>query len=714
MTKMIMNETREGIRETVLITGGCGFIGSNTVRKMLNDGYRVVVVDEMNDYYDPHLKRDNLRHLRDLASSLQLQLPPLEAPLLTFFETDIANMQEMTQIFELEKPSLVIHLAARAGVRYSIEDPAVYAHSNVLGTTTILELSQRFKVRSVAMASSSSVYGDRPDSSQGAWIEERGAPQGEASTSSDEDHSEDELPGAFRETDSVNMPASPYAATKRACELLAYTYTQLYNLPIACLRFFTVYGPGGRPDMAPYKFIHRIMHGIPIDRYGDGSAIRDFTYVDDIVDGIVLSLLKPQGYQIYNLGGGRPISLAKFITLCEEAVGKKAIINVMPTQPGDVARTHASITKARKMLGFRAKVEVATGLKRMADWYKAFVAEKTRVAAVVTRKSMGPTGEYVMEGSSTADRDSDSGISSDMTVVDETATDDMAAEEEVVPRKLVVCGRIHNMTSLSAERKVLVEKLVNSTLSLPIPASVCIAVEYASGKGGDTLFRQVEEAAYEAAESDLSSSEARRLVHVLPIMNWGITTALNACIHHADSLGACYTAFCSMEVTFDSQVMSVLVSECDLDTTLVAGAALPGHDFYSEELHNNRTVKATGTTVPWNTLAVWNTALLARVGFVAIGNGSTVLDAAAGIEEVSTVSVIQDLARSSVDEVPLCKLIRMPNTFNMKWNTNFKEMDPARYEMHRKKMNMKNVRARDHLSTLRTAPATITHVVHTP
>jgi len=697
--------------ETVLITGGCGFIGSNTARKMLTDGYRVVVVDEMNDYYDPVLKRDNLRHLHDVATASQQGF--------VFYETDIADLAEMTKIFEREQPSLVIHLAARAGVRYSIEDPQVYAHSNVMGTTTILELSQRFKVRSVAMASSSSVYGDRPDKSQQSWINER-ADADDASrptststnTADNANEEEEEEEGAFRETDAVNMPASPYAATKRATELLAYTYSQLYKMPIACLRFFTVYGPGGRPDMAPHKFIHRILHGIPIDRYGDGSAIRDFTYVDDIVDGIVLSLLKPQGYQIYNLGGGRPISLAKFITLCEDAVGKKAVINVMPTQPGDVARTHASVTKARKMLGFKAKVHVADGLKRMADWYKEFIARKQALNKPANGLTRGDRDHDFDRP--TSSNGSDSGFSGDTSNQDAIAQsveslNDLNMVEEITEKKLVVCSRIHSMRSLSEERKQRVVDMVNSTLSLPIPASVCIAVEYTLGPGGDRLFKEVEKTAFGAAESDLTPEEARRLVHILPIMNWGMTVALNACVQHADSMGSCYTTFCSLEVAFDSQVMSVLLSECDLGNTLVAGACLPGHEFCGQ---GKMTVDASGTTTPWNTLAVWNTAKLATIGFVHIGNGSKVLNMDAGIEEVSTASVIQGIARSAGLPVPHVKLIKMPNEFNMKWRNNFQAMDPQRQEKHVKKMKFKNHRAQAHMDVLGSDPARITHIVH--
>ena len=281
--------------ECVLVTGGCGFIGSHTAKRLLRDGFRVVVVDEMSkstgrlavrqsidlqatthalayhrlphpfphtrivrsdNYYDPLIKSNNLRELRELAQ----EVSGVEANAyqrFSFHQVDIGDFSSLEKVFEKERPSLVVHLAARAGVRASIADPLVYAHSNVVGTTNIFELSNRFKVRSIAMASSSSVYGDRPAASQKSWKEERGveaeAEADQVSQSSTNDASgddegedeEDELPGAFKETDPVNKPASPYAATKRATELLAYTYNKLYDLPIACLRFFTVYGPGG-------------------------------------------------------------------------------------------------------------------------------------------------------------------------------------------------------------------------------------------------------------------------------------------------------------------------------------------------------------------------------------------------------------------------------------------------------------------------------------
>jgi len=241
----------------------------------------------------------------------------------------------MKDLFQTEKFDSICHLAARAGVRPSIEDPLIYVHSNVKGTTLLLELTKLYlpQIKHFVFASSSSVYGDN-----------------------------NKIP--FEETDLVEQPVSPYAATKRMCELISYTYYNLYKIPIAALRFFTVYGPRGRPDMAPYIFINKIMNDEEIIQYGDGSSERDYTYIDDIVDVVIRSLDKPLGFQIYNLGRGHPIALKDFIALIEKLLNKKAKIKVMPVQLGDVPRTYASVDKANKLLGFDPKFSTEEGIKK--------------------------------------------------------------------------------------------------------------------------------------------------------------------------------------------------------------------------------------------------------------------------------------------------------------------------------------------------------------
>ena len=312
----------------VLVTGGAGFIGSHVSEALLKRGDEVIIVDEINDYYDTRLKRNNLTHLLKYDNSKKVKI----------YEGDICDINFISNIFEKEKPEWIIHLAARAGVRPSIQNPFIYIHSNIEGTTRLLELAHKHGNKHFVFASSSSVYGGSNNH-------------------------------IFSESDVVEFPVSPYAASKKSCELMSYTYHHLYGMNVSGLRFFTVYGPRGRPDMAPFKFLDRISRGIEIQQFGDGTSCRDYTYIDDIVDGIIRSLDKPSGYQIYNLGNGNPVSLKHFIKIIEDTIGIKAIIKILPNQPGDVPRTAADISKAKKLLGYYPKVSFQDGIKRLADWY---------------------------------------------------------------------------------------------------------------------------------------------------------------------------------------------------------------------------------------------------------------------------------------------------------------------------------------------------------
>merc|ERR1712071_709424 len=313
----------------VLVTGGAGFIGSNVAEFLLARGDDVVIVDEMNDYYDVSIKESNLRLLQESYP---------EEGRLKIYRGDICDEDLMESIFENEQPKWVCHMAARAGVRPSIIDPYVYIHSNIKGTTHLLELSHRFGVKNFVFASSSSVYG------------------GSKST-------------FFSETEAVDNPVSPYAASKKACELLAYTYHHLYQLNISALRVFTVYGPRGRPDMAPFKFIDRISRGVEIQQFGDGSSSRDYTYIDDIVDGVVRAIDRRHNYEVFNLGKGSGTSLKDFINLVQKHTGKDATIKIMPDQPGDVPYTCADVKKATKLLGYRSKISFEEGIRRTVGWY---------------------------------------------------------------------------------------------------------------------------------------------------------------------------------------------------------------------------------------------------------------------------------------------------------------------------------------------------------
>jgi UDP-glucuronate 4-epimerase len=315
----------------VLVTGGAGFIGSHIAKALLDRGDDVVIIDEMNNYYDVQIKRDSLFMLQEQYDDDRLKV----------YYGDVCNITLMRQIFEIEKPRWICHMAARAGVRKSISDPFVYIHSNIEGTTRLLDLTAQYGgVINFVLASSSSVYGDLDAESFSEFIQ-------------------------------VDKPLSPYAATKKACELIAYTYHHLYNINITALRFFTVYGPRGRPDMAPYKFIESISKGSTIQQYGDGSSIRDYTFIDDIVDGVLRSLDRPYPYEIINLGNNNGTSLKEFISLVEHHTGRKAMIDIVGEKPGDVPYTQADIRKANKLLGYLPKVSIQEGIERTVRWYQS-------------------------------------------------------------------------------------------------------------------------------------------------------------------------------------------------------------------------------------------------------------------------------------------------------------------------------------------------------
>ena len=310
----------------VLVTGGAGFIANQLILTLVAEGHEVTTVDSMTDYYDLTLKEARLARLPE---SVVVQ------------RVDITDREAMEQIYQTGKFDAVCHLAAQAGVRYSLECPDVYVQSNYVGTFTIFELAKQFNVPHVVFASTSSVYGTSPD-----------------------------LP--FTETDPVTTPMSIYAATKRGCELMAANYNHLYDLNVTCLRFFTVYGPWGRPDMALFKFTKNMLAGEPIDVYNNGDMKRDFTYIDDIVSGFSLALKKPMGHEIINLGNGKPVALTEFITCLEAELGITAQQNLMPMQPGDVYETFADTTKAKTLLGYEPKTDVAEGIHNFVSWYREY------------------------------------------------------------------------------------------------------------------------------------------------------------------------------------------------------------------------------------------------------------------------------------------------------------------------------------------------------
>jgi UDP-glucuronate 4-epimerase len=312
---------------TVLVTGGAGFIGSHTVEALLARGERVVALDNFNSYYDPRRKRKNVA-------------PYLDNPAFKLVEGDIRDRATLDQLFEAEGVRRVVHLAAMAGVRYSIKDPVLYEQVNVGGTQNLVELAIKHGVEHFVNASSSSVYGDAP------------------------------VP--YREDARTDKPLSPYAATKKMAEVMLYTYHHLYKLPTTILRFFTVYGPNGRPDMAVYLFTDWIAKGQPVKLNGDGTQGRDYTYVADTVSGIVGSLYRPldEGYKIYNLGNSHPQSNGHLIELIEQALGKKATIEHHEYPSLDPQQTCADITLARHDFGYNPQVPLEEGVRRFVAWYK--------------------------------------------------------------------------------------------------------------------------------------------------------------------------------------------------------------------------------------------------------------------------------------------------------------------------------------------------------
>lgn len=308
-----------------LVTGGAGFIGSHVCERLLLEGHEVCAFDDLNGFYDPQLKRRNLRDIQALAKPFEFVLG------------DLTKADEVAALFKDGAFDQIIHLAARAGVRPSLEDPALYQRVNVEGTVNLLESARRAGVKKLIMASSSSVYG----------INAR-------------------VP--FSEADAIFTAISPYAASKLACEALGHVYHHVYGMDVVALRFFTVYGPRQRPDLAISKFARLIREGKPIPVYGDGATSRDYTYVTDILQGVMACTRREFGFEIINLGESQTVTLTRLIELIEEALGKKAVMERLPAQPGDVPRTCADVTKAGRLLGYRPSVSIEEGIRRYVQW----------------------------------------------------------------------------------------------------------------------------------------------------------------------------------------------------------------------------------------------------------------------------------------------------------------------------------------------------------
>ena len=309
----------------VLVTGAAGFIGMHSVARLLARGDEVIGVDNLSPYYSVELKRDRLKRVAGMR----------------FYELDLADAAALGHAFEKEKPEAVLHLAAQAGVRYSLEHPESYVQANLVGFANLLECCRHHRPRHLVYASSSSVYGKNP-----------------------------KLP--WSETDNVDHPISLYAATKKANELMAHTYSHVHGLSTTGLRYFTVYGPWGRPDMSAMIFARAILEGKPIPVFNHGDMQRDFTYVDDIVEGTLRVLDKPASYAIYNIGNHQPVRLLDYIATLERVLGKKALVEMKPMQPGDVKSTYADTRALQQAVGFAPSTPLESGLARFAEWFRSY------------------------------------------------------------------------------------------------------------------------------------------------------------------------------------------------------------------------------------------------------------------------------------------------------------------------------------------------------
>ncbi len=335
--------------KTILVTGAAGFIGFHLAKTLLHLGYSVIGIDNINDYYDVNLKYARLEELgierNDAQKSLKLCISTTFSDKMRFVKMNLEDREALPELFKNQKIDIVCNLAAQAGVRYSIENPELYVDSNVTGFLNVLECCRNFKVNKLVFASSSSVYGNS-----------------------------DDVP--FKESQNVDYPISLYAATKKSNELMAYCYSHLYGFETIGLRFFTVYGPWGRPDMAMFLFTNAIVNDKPIQVFNNGDLSRDFTYIDDIVSGIVATLTEestnPSTYKLYNIGNSQPVQLLSYIEEIEKSLDKKAIKNMMPMQAGDVKQTYADVSKLKDDYNYQPNTPIGKGIGAFVAWFKSY------------------------------------------------------------------------------------------------------------------------------------------------------------------------------------------------------------------------------------------------------------------------------------------------------------------------------------------------------
>lgn len=623
-------------RPRVLVTGGAGFIGSHVARALLSRGEDVAIVDELNDYYDPALKLSNLQSLLDEFGQRRVHV----------YVADICDLAAMEACFVSEKPDRIVHLAARAGVRPSIQDPLLYEQANVKGTLTLLTLARKFNIEHFVYASSSSVYGD-------------------------------DTPAPFSELHPCNAPVSPYAATKKACELLAHSHAHLHNLPCSGLRFFTVYGEGGRRDMAPFMFIDLMARGQTIQMFGDGTSQRDYTYVSDIVAGVLAVLDHPPGrtiepsdptndkvamHEVYNLGVGSPITLRDFIAEIGTALGVEPHIKQLPKQPGDVELTFADISKAQRMVGYEPRISVREGIKKTVAWYLKAVASNNNNN---NKQPSTATPQFSLKDSTIIP----SSANSNSTPV---AFSTPSFNSSFPPLVSSLCGtRIHNNNSGTgngfARRLGLSPDVVAHLMSwLPRALScaqyVAIAVDTTDArndilKGVESILRGLD-------------SRSRARVSIVCVSPWGaFCPALNALLSHAQSLNCSTILYSSLEMAMHPAHIHALNRHLD-SSTLVVGARLSGHRFV------RGTATLDGCSTIWNTLALWSTTKLARTGFLPVSDGVPEVRTISGEEreqgdeekKKEGAKVIQKAVSSGVEEVACISMQQLlyPNSAQAK------------------------------------------------
>lgn len=650
-------------RPPVLVTGAAGFIGSHTAHALLKRGETVIILDELNDYYDIAVKKQNLQLLIDEFGTNRVRV----------YIGDICDSKLLAQIYDKEKFDRIVHLAARAGVRPSLEQPQLYIQANIVGTMALLELCRQINqdtpgyLKHFVYASSSSVYGDN-------------------------------LPVPFSELEACNSPVSPYAASKKSCESFASCHASTYKIPCSGLRFFTVYGPRGRPDMAPYKFIKQVYHGETIQQFGDGTTERDYTYVSDIVSGIIRCLDRPPHtitfdkppavpssspdskvsyHEVYNLGRGDPCKLNEFISTISNLLNKKPNIKICPMQPGDVQRTYADIRKAQEYLGYSPKVSVQEGLRRTAEWYKAEMdklnqrkqLEQQMTTTMPISAPVTPMNSDNTSDNTTVDTNSITSTISNIEITSvhptpssenrpitsivspstsSSSSNDISLDTLKPLPGVLAATRIHNQGSsrIGITSDTVAHIMTWLPRALASTEYVAIAVDTTDGRSDvyDGVKKVVD-----SVLASLPKSISHSRVQLVKVSPWGaFIPALNALLAHAQKISAHNILYSSIEMKMHPLHIRTLAHHLT-DETLVVGARLPGHQFMPSTLQqsNSSFSRLDGSSTVWNTLALWNTTRLARTGFLSVSDGLPEMQGRpavpGGVEEVAVISLQQKL-----------------------------------------------------------------------